>query len=233
MTKTLLRDLINLFFPDACLACNRILERGEMALCTICLGGLPLPIHEISDNSALKERFWGHVIIQHASAFFPFTKAGTVQNIIHKIKYDNRQRAARILGRYYGATLKAAMQASLPWEQIVPVPLHPKRQIERGYNQSTCIAKGLTDVLNLPCRPQWLCRIVHTATQTSKEREERLLSIQKAFQVPSKMQAKVQGQHILLVDDLATTGATLTASAHALLQAGAKCISVAVLAIAT
>ena len=210
------------FFPACCLACEEILLSGERVLCTRCFAFLPLPLEEIRNNAAIVERLSGEVFIERGAAFFQFSKHGYVQKIMHKIKYENRRRDARMLARCYGSLLLDCNPDFGTMDAIVPVPLHVRRLRERGYNQSASLADGLADVLGKVCATTWLERKIYSVTQTKKRREERGKNVQGAFSVPLSMRKKVAGKRLLLVDDLITTGATLKECIKALLQADCK-----------
>lgn len=219
---------MQLCFPERCLACDNTLHHQEVPLCTYCLATLPWSWPRELLYEPIAEKFWGEVPIQYTKALFKFDKKDIVQNIIHKVKYKNHQKSLQQLGRYYGQIYQRAPFPRQP-DMLIPVPLHPKKLLQRGYNQSLLLAKGMASVLQLPCPPALLSRKKDTNTQTAKNRKERIKNMQDAFKVNNP--AQIQHQHLLLVDDLITTGATLTSCAQTLLQAGAREISIAVLAL--
>lgn len=230
MFKNLFHDLLQLCFPARCLACDKALRYREVPLCTQCLATLPWswPDNLIYDPFA--EKFWGKVPIQHTKALFKFDKQDIVQNIIHNIKYKNHQKSLRQLGQYYGQICQRNPFPTTP-DLLIPVPLHPKRLLQRGYNQSLLLAQGMAATLQIPCNPHVLLRRKNTTTQTTKNKKERIKNMQNAFTV--SVPTQIQHQHLLLIDDVVTTGATLKSCAHALLNAGAREVSIAVLAINT
>ena len=227
----LFRALINLLFPQTCLACEKLLVHTEKVLCTYCLFELPFFLEEKGTHELVAQHFWGDILIQQAAALFPFRKKSPLQKLIHKIKYQHRPFAMKQLGMFYGYLWKKAHTTNA-LDIIIPVPLHPKKLIKRGYNQSYELAKGMAHIMKLPCRDTLLQRIVYTSTQTKKSRAERLTNVARAFRVTKKAKKHLQGKNILLVDDLITTGSTLKACAKALLQANVHTINVAVLATA-
>lgn len=224
-----LHDFINLFFPLTCLACDRLLVSNQKVLCAFCLALLPTRPEEIFENPTVAEKFLGAVPIRTATALFRFTGLGKVQKIIHKIKYKNKSKSAEQLGRYYGILWKRAL-TNAPLDVIIPVPLHSQRLAEREYNQSTLITKGMAAILSIPYKTNWLIRSRYTETQTKKTKIARQKNVVNAFQVTNK--AVLQDKHVLLIDDLITTGATLKECAQVLLKANPRTISIATLAVA-
>ncbi len=226
----MLHDLISLFFPTYCLGCQIVLKKSEQEICTVCLNNLPLTdYHQVVDN-AMAQKFYGRVPVTYAMAFCRFGRDSRIQKLIYQLKYGNRPQLGELLGRYYGAHL-AETSWLYPFHLIIPVPLHEQRLRQRGYNQSDYFAQGLSKSLHLPWKGNSLQRIKHTATQTSQNKLSRLQNLANAFYVADKQ--LIQDKHILLVDDVVTTGATLEACCVALLEAGAQQVSLATLAITT
>ena len=229
--RNLLRSIFNpflgLLFPPSCLACEQTLCHGEQYLCTVCWASFPQRLTMWEDQDDMAARLWGSMPLIKATSLFTFQKGSPVQQLIYKIKYKNQYRAAAYLGAYYGHLLKDLTPT--PVDGIIPVPLHRARQRQRGYNQSAWLAKGIAQATGWPCYPHWLARRVNTTTQTNKSRSERMTNVANAFQLTDA--ADVQGKHLLLVDDLVTTGATLKACAN-VFEGHQHHISVAVLAMA-
>ena len=225
-----LEDLLGLFYPNLCLACHRRLPFGTSVLCVNCHYQLPKTAFHLSpDNNPFVERFWGRVPVHAGAALYYFSKGGKVQHLIHALKYEGRQEVGVQMGRWYGDQLRQT-PVFCNTEVIVPVPLHPRRQWERGYNQSDCFAEGLSDTMGIPWRPDAVVRRRHTHTQTQKSRLQRLQNVDSLFAV-SKPEL-LQGKHILLVDDVMTTGATLEACALQLLELPGTTVSLATMAFA-
>jgi len=223
-------DFINLFFPTTCLACSSVLIRAEKHLCTHCLGTLPQTSYHLSINNPVAQKFYGKAPLLRVAALYKFSKKSYVQKLLHQLKYKNQPQLAKHLGKYYGMLLK---ETDYPAgvDIIIPVPLHPVRLRERGYNQSALFAQGLAAALCLPYDDTCLVRSLHTTTQTKKTRQARWENVQVAFSVSNEVMIK--GKQLLLVDDLITTGATLTACTQTLLaDGGAYTIRIAALAVA-
>lgn len=230
MVRTVKRyagDFLSLFFPDLCCACGDHLVSQEYHLCTTCLYDLPYTnFHLQADNPAARQ-FWGRIPVQKVCAYLYFHKQGKVQNIIHHLKYKNRPLLGKLLGEMYGRELKAVDYAS-EIDFIIPVPLHSSRLKSRGYNQSHCIAEGLANTLKIPLGDKYLHRFKSTGTQTHKGRFERFENMTEVFRLANRQD--LTDKHVLLVDDVITTGATLEACALSLLEVSG--LKVSILAIA-
>lgn len=223
------QDLLGLFFPNLCLCCQTVLPSMNMHVCLSCQQKLPYTsLHESKENM-FTQRFWGRVPLIYGAACFYFVKMGSAQQLIHHLKYANKRQIGFHWGRIYGKKLQRAEHFN-EIEAIVPVPLHWKRQKQRGYNQAAMIARGIADVLQCPLLPQALYRTRPTETLTRKSRLDRLQSIEGAFAV--RQAGALRGKHILLVDDVMTSGATLEACALPILKLSGTKISMVTLAIA-
>lgn len=226
---SLARDVWSLFYPHLCLICGQQEPPGGEPFCLGCQLKLPQTgFHHLPEN-AFTERFWGRLRLEGGASIYYFTKGGRVQRLIHRLKYNGKQEIGRHLGRWYGKQLlekTGFREVTL----IVPVPLHPRKLRLRGYNQSVCFAEGLSEALGVPWRNDVLRRRTHTATQTHKSRMERLENVLTAFELTCP--EAIAGQHVLLVDDVLTTGATLEACGLQLLAAPGVRVSMATIAIA-
>ena len=207
----LLKHLINLLFPRVCAGCGNILLEGEDTVCTTCRFLLPKTGYELNPDNPLAQMFYGQMPFNAVMAEFFFSKTGKVQHLIHGLKYQGCRENGIFLGQEIGKSLMKAPDYQ-EIEYIIPIPLHPKKEKIRGYNQSHVIAQGISEIMEIPIAEKCLERSVFTDTQTKKSREERWLNVKDIFEL--KKPQKLQGKHVLLVDDVLTTGATLTV-AHA------------------
>lgn len=226
--RVLLEDFQNLLFPAYCLGCEQGLESREELICTPCRFRLPVTEYHLKSENEIWEKFIGRVPIHSAQAFLYFRQGGMAQRLIHRLKYENYPEIALLLGQLYGARLKEVnFQADL----IAPVPLHPRKQRLRGYNQSDGFAEGLSQILDIRWEPHLLSRTAHKKSQTKKNVLERLQSTEKLFEVAEP--EHLRDKHLLIVDDVLTTGATLESCAEAALEAGAGKVSLATIAYAS
>ena len=222
------RDVIQLLFPKTCVACNINLVKNEQHLCVACLLDLPQTrFHEMHDN-ALAKTFWGRLPVEQAFAFVYFKKGNAVQLILHEIKYKNNKELAFFVGQYYGSILHAA---GIKLDGVVAIPLHSHKLRSRGYNQSELIADGLAQSLQIPNLSSNVIRVKATETQTKKTRFARWQNVEEVFSL--KSDHAFVGKHVLLVDDVITTGATIEACGNQLLQASGVKLSVASIAFAS
>lgn len=214
-TPSWLLDLVNLFFPHTCQACGNALFRQEEVICLKCLIRLPMTNFHLHEENPVSRMFWGRIPVHAAASFLFFNKGGKVQQLIHQLKYKGKTEVGLYLGKIYGESLlKSHLFADV--DLIIPVPLHPRKLHQRGFNQSEVIGRGLSNSMHIPCNTDQLIRRVQTATQTRKSRYERWENVKSSFQL---MQAEVmEGKHVLLVDDVITTGATLEACAQVFAQ---------------
>lgn len=230
--KQYLLDFFNLLLPDLCAACGKQLYHGERQLCTTCLYDLPYTDFHVYRENAVAKLFWGRINCHAAMAMLYFRKGTKVQHLIHQLKYRSQPQLGFRLGVLLGERLLAAerLNGSVPIDLIIPVPLHPKKERRRGYNQSKMIADGIASVLDVPLGTTQLIRQRSTATQTKRNRYNRFENMQAVFTV--KNPQELAGNHILLIDDVITTGATLEACGQVLLECGLSKLSIAALAFA-
>lgn len=229
LAKTYLADFISLIFPELCAACNGNLVQGEHILCTYCLHNLPYTNFHLQPDNVVAKQFWGKLNLQAAYALFYFTKGGKVQNMIHRFKYDGLQQIGVLSGDIAGGQLKKNKLFG-DVDIIIPVPLHKSRLHKRGFNQSACFANGLAQKLNAAVEEHNLVRVIATGTQTKKSRFSRFENMQQVFAV--KHPEKLEGRHVLLVDDIVTTGSTLEACGAELLKIPGLKLSIATIAYA-
>lgn len=225
----LFKSLVNLLFPRVCAACGNILLEGEDCVCTTCRFLLPKTGYENNPDNPLAQMFYGQIPFNAVTAEFFFSKTGKVQHLIHGLKYHHCRENGIFLGQEIGKSLlKASDYQGIDF--IIPIPLHPKKEKIRGYNQSHVIAEGIHEIMYVPIAEKSLVRSIFTDTQTKKSREERYQNVKDIFEL--KKPEQLQGKHVLLVDDVLTTGATLMSAGKALLHAEGIKISVATVACA-
>lgn len=220
-------DIWHFFFPSCCLICGRMLLVGEEHVCFRCLSGLPRTRMHLCKENEIEKSFWGKFPVERASAFLYYAKEGDVKKILVDLKYDGNAD----IGRFFGRCMAREIRPSGFFEGIdgiMPVPLHPKKQRMRGYNQSRMLAEGISSVTGIPLWDSLLVRTQFTESQTRKGSYERWLNVREVFGCLSL--ESLEGKHILLVDDVLTTGATLVACADALCEVGGLRISVLTLA---
>ncbi|MFA5815605.1 MAG: ComF family protein [Bacteroidales bacterium] len=222
-----LTDILSLLLPRTCPACRKPLKDWEECLCLVCLAQLPVTHFHLDPDNPLAEIFWGRVKLLQAVAWFYFRKGSVYQDALHKLKYNDRPDIGFSLGKQFGYELYQSSEFIKP-DILVPVPLNPKKQRKRGYNQSEAIAKGLSTGLKIPLVNNVLTRPVATSTQTRKSRYERYLNVTGKFKISNP--ALLENRHVLLIDDVITTGATLEACAEELLAIPGVRVSVTALA---
>lgn len=220
-------DLLALFFPEICAGCGTNLFQNEKVICTNCIYNLPLTNFHKDPLNKLTKQLWGRFIFIQASSYVYFRKEGKVQNIMHQLKYNKRPEAGFKMGEMYSYILSTSEQWIKP-DIIIPVPLHPAKQKKRQYNQSEYIANGMASVLKLPVVTDNLIRSENTETQTRKSRFERYENLKGAFHCRDGN--RLVNRHILLVDDVMTTGATLEACSTVLLKIDGVKLSIATIA---
>jgi ComF family protein len=224
-----LGDFVTLIFPDTCRACHSPLIHGEKVICTSCGYYLPLSDSHLNAENPVSKLFWGRVELSSAAAYYSFQKGGYVQQLIHQLKYKGRREVAIEIGMRFGAELKKA-DLFRTAELIIPVPLHVRKLKKRGFNQSDLFAQGLSACMDIPTDTESLVQETATETQTRKSRFSRWKNVESKFFLRDNKGLK--GKHILLVDDVVTTGATLEACAKILLEVEGTKVSVAAMAIA-
>jgi ComF family protein len=225
----LLSDLFWLVYPETCIACGRALSAGDSCICLWCRTHLPSTGFHTEEENPVAKHFWGKVQVESATAGYYFSKGEKMQRLIHHLKYEGRKDIGVFLGNLYGAALKQSSSFTKA-EVIIPVPLHIHKKRSRGYNQSDYIAEGFSKSMQIPYNSKVIKRVVHTTSQTKKKRYERFENVNKVFKITQPEALK--GKHILLVDDVITTGSTLTACAEALLEIPGTKVSIAAIAYA-
>jgi ComF family protein len=222
-------NLLELLFPTLCITCGNRLVTQEKFLCIDCWHDLPVTNFHFDTENKVARLFWGRVKVENATAFFAYNKGSNYQHLIHFIKYKGLKELGFETGRRFGIALSASPEFN-SIDFVVPVPLHPKKQKLRGYNQSEWISKGISESLKKPVSTDNLKRNLHTSTQTRKNRYERWENVENIFEVTRP--EEFAGKHILLIDDVVTTGSTLESCAFQLLHIENVKVSIATLAFA-
>lgn len=226
--KKYIKSLVGLFFPDLCLACRKEHPIHGSLFCVRCEVKMPYcNFEDLRSNEAFM-RIAGRLPIKHASSHVYFKSDNIVQQILHALKYEGKEEIGLSMGRFHADQMKP-MLMDYP-DIIVPVPLHPKKKHLRGYNQSEIYARGLAMGLNIPVYPNILKRKKFTESQTKMNKTERLRNVSEGFEL--KNPGQINNKHILLADDVLTSGATLEACGLPLLNIPGVTLSVATLALA-
>jgi ComF family protein len=209
--RKLWNELLNLFFPRLCLLCHRPLIDGEEQLCLHCSCNLSYTYFDDAETNEAAQLFMGKFPFEKATAMFYYQKGGAVQKLIHALKYHDNQEMAYYLGRQAAIRLKeSGFMEDI--DVLLPLPLHPSKKRKRGYNQAELIARGMASVFHLPIETTAVRRVVNTATQTHKQVYERWQNVQQVFALAGNTE-HLQNKHILIVDDVITTGSTMSACA--------------------
>ena len=227
MLGSILRSLRAIIYGDGCILCGGYVEEGMHSICNRCRFEIPLTNYQTKEENPVKERFDGIVPVEQASAFFFYMSGSSWQNYVHRFKYSGRWQLAYALGRWYGALLReSGLYDGV--DVVVPVPLHPMKILKRGYNQSRYIADGIAREMGLRVDARSVRRLRNNPSQARRSASARWENVESLFGVRSV--EALRGRHILLVDDVLTTGATITSCIKAIQDAVPDCrVSVAVL----
>lgn len=222
-----LKDVIHLFYPKICITCNTELLQTEKIVCTLCRHDLPIICYNDYKDNKIKRSFYGRIPIENAISFLFYRKESKTKNLIHALKYNGRQEVGSFLGSWFGTILKESNQFD-SINYIIPVPLHAKKEKLRGYNQLTTFGKSLAKQLSKKYLPNILIRVSSSKTQTFKGRFERFSYNKTKFDITNY--TLLDNKHILLIDDVITTGATLESCCNELLKSKNIKISIATIA---
>jgi ComF family protein len=222
-------DFLSLLFPRVCYGCGNHLLRNENLICTECYVVIPRTNYHIVKENPVEKIFWGRCHIESASAFSFYNKGSRIRNLIHNLKYKGIKEIGSELGRIYGLTLKSS-GFTQNIDLIIPVPLHPSKKRARGFNQSELIAEGISVATGLKVNTTAIVRAVSSSTQTKRSRYDRWVNVEGIFTV--KDPGSIMGRHILLVDDVITTGSTMESCVNELLKTEGVKVSVVALAFA-
>ena len=226
---TLLTDFIALLYPEICIGCGDALMHHDKMICLECAIDMPSTHFANHKDNPVEKLFWYKTTIQQATAGYFFSKKSRIQKMIHAFKYKGNDKAAFFMGEYLGKILLESDRFS-ELDQIIPVPLHPNKLHIRGYNQAEKLADGMASILNIPVNTTSLIRITHNDTQTKKAIFNRWTNVKTIFKIDDPK--PLQHQHILIVDDVITSGATIEACANQILTVPDTKVSIASLAVA-
>jgi ComF family protein len=227
--KEIKDSVLHLLFPHVCMGCGSDILNEETVLCMRCMDAMPETNFELHQNNPVEKLFWGRLPLTAATAQFYFTKESLMQHLMHQFKYKGNKDLGLQLGRLMGTRLKNTNRFSAI-DALVPLPLFPAKEKRRGYNQATVLCDGMAEAMGIPVLDKIVTRPQHTETQTKKGRIERWKNMEGKF-ILSNAEA-IKNKHLLLVDDVVTTGATLEACGNELLKAenvklGLACLCVA------
>lgn len=225
--KNLLQDFSQLFFPHICAGCGTDALGSSNVICIRCVDALPLTHFEKQPSNPVEKIFWGRLPLQNATSLCYFTKRSLIQQLLHQLKYNGNKDVGYLLGNILGKQMLASGRYN-DVDVLIPLPLFASRLKKRGYNQSAIICEGISDAMNIRVLPSALKRLTATETQTHKNRIERWQNMEGRFMVDDM--PSIAGKHVLLVDDIITTGATLEACGLALLDCEKTRLSIATLA---
>ena len=218
----MIRDFLSMLFPASCVICGDNITNAEKLVCTACRAQLPITDHYLYLENDFKSKFYGKLPVKQAFAFLKYVKPGIAQKLLHQLKYRGVEEISSLVGGWHVAQIQQCAYFEKP-DLVTYVPLHSSKLRKRGYNQVKGYATTIGSSLNVPICDDALMRNTNTKTQTKKGRYDRWQNVNEIFAV--KETSLIKGKHILLVDDVVTTGATLEACGNKLLEAGAQSVS--------
>lgn len=228
--STFFSQLLQAIFPSTCACCDEVLVSGERQICLHCLISLSRTCYSSHDENHTERLLGGRINnLQHATSLFTFHKDNTVQRLVHAMKFHKNSDLCLLMGRQMGLDLLHSGRFD-DVDLLVPVPLHWRRRLRRGYNQSELLCRGIAEVMPREINAKALVRHRHTSQQSRTSAAERECNVMGAFRV--KHPEQLEGRHILLVDDVLTTGATLVSCCDALSAVKDIRISIVTLSIA-
>ena len=226
--STILSPLVHFFYPHNCIGCGSDIIEKENFLCLECINDLPHTDFATHAGNPVEKIFWGRIPVTFGMTEFYFSKDSIIQNCIHEFKYRGNKKLGSYLGKIIGRTMLSSNRFS-NIDFLIPLPLFTEKEFKRGFNQSSILCCGINEVTNIPVITKNVIRIIHTETQTKKGRIQRWENVEKSFSVIEP--EILRGKHILLVDDVITTGATIEACGREILKIDGVQLSVASLAI--
>lgn len=227
--KDWLGSFLSLLFPRCCIVCGRPLAKGEECICALCNIRLPRTGYHLQADNPVEQCFWGQIPLERGASFFFYRKGSDYRRILHQLKYSGQKEVGAVMGRYMASELlPSGFFRGI--DVIIPVPLHKKKEQIRGYNQSEWIARGIADVTGIPVDADSVLRHKNTETQTRKSTFERRENMEGVFSL--RHPGQFAGKHVLIVDDVLTTGSTTVACASCMTGVEGVRFSVLTLAVA-
>jgi ComF family protein len=217
VAKEYLSDFFNLFYPDICLSCSQALLKNEKVICFRCESELAQTEHLNNPENKLAQRFWGRVPVVGAAALLQFQKGGHVQHLLHQMKYKGRREVGGYIGKMFATQLNEPDSVIKDVDLVIPVPLHWKKLKIRGYNQCDSFAAAIAGGLGAPWSSTAIGRVQQNVAQAKRKRYDRWDNVAGIFSIIDEQQLK--DKHVLLVDDIVTTGATAEACMQCMLMA--------------
>jgi ComF family protein len=227
--KNIANSAVHLFYPHICTGCGSDLLEEDNLLCLKCIHDLPHTNFAGFEGNPVEKYFWGRLPVTAAHSEFYFSKEFLLQHLIHQLKYKGNTQIGYYLGELMGKTMLSSYRFH-SIDALIPLPLYPDKEHKRGYNQAAVICNGISSVMNVPVLNGNVIRQRPTETQTRKHRTERWENVKGSFRLVNEK--SLLNKHLLLVDDVITTGATLEACGHAILQIEDVKLSIATLAYA-
>jgi ComF family protein len=227
--KEIKESFLHLLFPHVCTGCGSDLLSEESMLCMRCMDAMPETNFEMHANNPVEKKFWGRLLLVSATAQFYFTKESLMQHLMHQFKYKGNKELGLQFGRIMGDQLQRSNRFHP--DLLIPLPLFPAKEKRRGYNQATILCNGISEGMKIPVLDKVIIRPHHTETQTKKGRVERWKNMEGKFVLINP--GIIKNKHVLLVDDVVTTGATLEACGNELLKAENTRLSIATLCTAS
>lgn len=223
-------------FPEPCAVCGRPVPTGTKYVCVRCRAKVTtLDLHHLPENT-ITDRFWGRIPVERAAALLPYSQGTPAQRLMWLLKYDDRPEVGVKLGAWLGQLINSSLVFGAV-DYVIPVPLHEAKMRLRGFNQAERIAAGIAEETGAECLPGAVLRKQYTETQTRKTQFERMENVESVFELAQQPKGErnthlLSGKHVLLVDDVMTTGATLEALGSVILPARPASLKVGVLALA-
>jgi len=227
--KDILRDILEFLMPRKCVMCGERLRGGESFICGHCFVHLPFTYYHLVEQSQLEKQFWALFPIERATSMF-YHDGKNTRNIIYQIKYNGNPEVGRHMAYLYAEELEKCHYFD-DIDMLIPLPLHWKRQLKRHYNQSHYICQGIHEKTGIPVEKGVVKRIKNNISQTHLNATQRLSNVEGIFQVTHP--EKIKGKHVLLVDDVVTTGATLSSCAKELAKVPDVKVSILTLSVAS